>query len=196
LILDAAERVFAERLPDSVGLKEIGHEAGVTHGLVTHYFGTYDALVEATLERRIRRTREGLIPVVVSLLATDADASSLLQAYRDAVRGAASDPATVRLGTWAMMSGRAAATDFFPHREQGLKLFVDALESRSNASREDLEFLVMVSFSLAVTWELGGGALSGALGHKQTPERTAAFARRTAALVSDFLRAREPAAAK
>src|SRR5438128_571426 len=60
-LLDAAERVFADHHPDRVGLKEIAREAGVSHALITHYFGTYAGLVESTLERRIRRLREHVI---------------------------------------------------------------------------------------------------------------------------------------
>src|SRR4051812_23554771 len=67
-ILEAAERVFATHLPDVVGLKDVAREAGVSHALVTHYFGTYAALVEATLERRFDKVRDELIPVIVGLV--------------------------------------------------------------------------------------------------------------------------------
>src|SRR5438270_10047106 len=60
-LLDAAERVFARSQPDQVGLREIALEAGVSHALVTHYFGTYAGLVEATLERRVRALRAELL---------------------------------------------------------------------------------------------------------------------------------------
>src|SRR5438128_1297088 len=60
-ILDAAERVFARFQPDQVGLKEVAREAGVSHALITHYFGTYAGLVEAALERRNRATREAAL---------------------------------------------------------------------------------------------------------------------------------------
>ncbi|HZJ68032.1 MAG TPA: helix-turn-helix domain-containing protein [Kofleriaceae bacterium] len=36
-ILDAADAVFRDHLPDAVGLREIAVAAGVSHGLVTHY---------------------------------------------------------------------------------------------------------------------------------------------------------------
>ena len=50
-LLAAAERVFGRAQPDEVGLKEVAREAGVSHALVTHYFGTYAGLIEAALER-------------------------------------------------------------------------------------------------------------------------------------------------
>src|SRR5512146_84748 len=56
-LLDAAERVFAAHHPDQVGLKDVAREAGVSHALITHYFGTYAGLIEAALERRVRALR-------------------------------------------------------------------------------------------------------------------------------------------
>lgn len=191
LILDAAERVFAKHLPDVVGLKDVAREAGVSHALVTHYFGTYASLVEATLERRFERLREELLPVMLGLVASEADAKTMLAAYRNAIQRAASDPATLRLLIWAMLSGRVAADDFFTHRMQGLKLLADALERRSAAPREDLEFLLVVSFALAAIWTAGGRAFAGALGHKPTSEIGDAFERRTGAMIERFLRVAE-----
>src|SRR5437868_5365518 len=57
-ILDAAERLFARHQPEDVGLKAIGREAGVSHALITHYFGTYVGLCEAVLQRRLVGVRE------------------------------------------------------------------------------------------------------------------------------------------
>src|SRR5512146_3346240 len=57
-LLDAAERLFAKDRPDDVGLKDIAREAGTSHALITHYFGTYAGLVEAVLQRRLQRLRE------------------------------------------------------------------------------------------------------------------------------------------
>src|SRR5688572_19750000 len=54
-LLDAAERLLSERGPDAVGLRDVAREADVSHGLITHYFGTYEGLVEAVFERRIAR---------------------------------------------------------------------------------------------------------------------------------------------
>ncbi|MBX3216421.1 MAG: TetR/AcrR family transcriptional regulator [Labilithrix sp.] len=191
LILAAAERVFATQLPDVVGLKDVAREAGVSHALVTHYFGTYAALVEATLERRVHQLRDKLVPIVIGLVSEDADPKALLGAHRRAIAEAAADPATVRLVTWALLSGRVAADDFFPHRMQGLRLLADALEGRSTAPREDLEFVLMASFALTVMWTFGHRAFAGALGRKATPDLDEAFDRRIDAMLEAFLRSRE-----
>lgn len=195
LILDAADRVFAKKLPDTVGLKDVAREAGVSHALVTHYFGTYDGLVEATLERRFHQMRDVLLPRMIRLLAENADASALLAAHRREVASAVGDPAMVRLGIWAALSGRAEASDFFPHRMQGLKLIADALAARSKAKRDDLEIALVTSFALAVVWKTAGRAIAGAMGKRPSKELDAWFEERTADMLDAFLdrSARRPA---
>lgn len=187
LILDAADRVFARRLPDTAGLKDVAREAGVSHALVTHYFGTYDGLVEATLERRFHEMRDALLPRMIRLLAENADANALLAAHRREVAAAVSDPAMMRLGIWAALSGRAEAADFFPHRMQGLKLIADALEGRSKAKREDLEIALIASFALSVVWKTAGRAIAGSMGKRASKELDAWFEERTADMLDAFL---------
>lgn len=187
LILDAADKVFATKLPDVAGLKDVAKAAGVTHGLITHYFGTYDALVEATLERRFHKLRAHLLPTMVRLVGEEADARKMLDAHRRAVTEAVSDPAMVRLGIWAAMSGRASAADFFPHRMQGLKLLADALESRSKARREDIEVALVTSFALAVVWKAAAPAIAGAMGKTPSKGLDAWFEARTADMLDAYL---------
>jgi AcrR family transcriptional regulator len=187
-ILDAADRVFARHLPDAVGLKDIGKEAGVSHALVTHYFGTYAGLVEAALERRFARLRESLVRQLFVVLDATAGASEMLAIYRAAITRDAADPVTVRLAAWAMMSGRTAKADFFAHRVQGLRLLADALESRSDVPREDLEFCLVASFALSVVWTVGGPALAGALGKTKSKGNDPAFEGRVTRMIDAYLR--------
>jgi TetR/AcrR family transcriptional regulator, repressor for neighboring sulfatase len=187
LILDAADRVFATKLPDVAGLKDVAKAAGVTHGLVTHYFGTYDALVEATLERRFHKLRAHLLPTMVRLVGEEADARKMLDAHRRAVTEVVSDPAMVRLGIWAVLSGRANAGDFFPHRMQGLKLLADALAARSKARREDIEVALVTTFALAVVWKAAAPAIAGAMGKTPSKGLDAWFEARTADMLDAYL---------
>jgi TetR/AcrR family transcriptional regulator, repressor for neighboring sulfatase len=188
LILSAAERVFAKHLPDVVGLKDVAREAGVSHALITQYFGTYDALVEATLEKRFHALRDGLLPTIIQMIATEADVTSMLAVHRRAIREAASDPTTIRLATWALLSRRVEADDFFPHRMQGLKLLADALESRSKAPREDLEFVLIASFALGAVWTFAKRAFAGALGRRPSEALDEGFEARSARMIEAFLR--------
>jgi AcrR family transcriptional regulator len=50
-LLDAAITVVANHGLRGLTLRAVAAEAGVSHGLVRHHFGTRDALVEATLSR-------------------------------------------------------------------------------------------------------------------------------------------------
>jgi AcrR family transcriptional regulator len=187
LILDAAERVFGRELPDAVGLKEVAREAGVSHALITHYFGTYESLVEATLERRFVRLRERLFEEVVAAIGHDADVPEILESYRRAIGSAAADATTVRLATWAVMSGRANASGFFSHRIQGLKLLADTLERRPNPPvREDIEFAIVVSFAMAIVGQIGHRALGGAFGHRALDKDE--LESRTATMLDVYLR--------
>ena len=52
IILDTAERLFAERSYASVSLREITAEAGVNLAAVNYHFGSKDALLLAVFQRR------------------------------------------------------------------------------------------------------------------------------------------------
>lgn len=187
LILDAADAVFREHLPDAVGLKEVAKAAGVSHALVTHYFGTYANLVEAALERRFRRLRESLVGHLVGVLEAEGDVGEVLATYRAAIAKNALDPVTMRLATWALMSGRVAQDDFFSHRMRGLQFLADALGERSKVPREDLEFMLIASFAMTVGWTIAGNAISGALGKKKDAAQDAAFESRVASMLDAYL---------
>src|SRR4051812_50014156 len=64
IILDTAERLFAERSYASVSLREITAEAGVNLAAVNYHFGSKDALLLAVFQRRavdLNRERPNLL---------------------------------------------------------------------------------------------------------------------------------------
>ncbi len=63
-ILDAANALFAERGYDDVSIEEIASAAGVTRGLVHHYFGGRKDVYVALLERLAAVREEQLRPPV------------------------------------------------------------------------------------------------------------------------------------
>lgn len=176
--------MFRDHLPDAVGLKDVAKAAGVSHALVTHYFGTYGGLVESALERRFKRLRESMVGNLVSVLEAKGDVGEVLATYRRSIAQNALDPVTLRLATWSLMSGRVAQDDFFSHRMQGLKFLADALEKRADVPREDLEFMLIASFAMTVGWTIAGNAISGALGKKK-PD--VAFESRVAAMLDAYI---------
>src|SRR3954447_1801224 len=63
-ILDAANALFAERAYDDVSVEDVASAAGVTRGLVHHYFGGRRDLYIGLLERLGTRREEDLRPPV------------------------------------------------------------------------------------------------------------------------------------
>ena len=63
-ILDAANALFAERAYDEVSVEDIAGSAGVTRGLVHHYFGGRKDVYIALLERIGAQREEQLPPPV------------------------------------------------------------------------------------------------------------------------------------
>jgi AcrR family transcriptional regulator len=61
-ILDAASALFAERAYDEVSIEDIARAAGVTRGLVHHYFGSRKEVYIALLERLGAQREEHLQP--------------------------------------------------------------------------------------------------------------------------------------
>ena len=61
-ILDAASALFAERAYDEVSIEDIASAAGVTRGLVHHYFGGRNDVYIALLERLGAQREEQLRP--------------------------------------------------------------------------------------------------------------------------------------
>lgn len=171
-ILSAAEGVFARSHPEAVGLKEVASAAGVSHALVTHYFGSYGGLVDAVLEARVVALRQ-------AMLARIADADSLarpgelLAALFDALE----DPVHKRLWMWALATERIAAPDFFPLRRQGMRLVAEQLAAALAAVAgispasilPEVERTVLAGVAAAYGYTVGKQALVGALG--KTPSR-------------------------
>jgi AcrR family transcriptional regulator len=64
-ILRAAVRVFAERGIRDATISEIAKAAGLSHGLIYHYFTSKDALIEALFEQKLEQMREIMSGVLV-----------------------------------------------------------------------------------------------------------------------------------
>ena len=63
-ILDAANALFANRAYDEVSIEDIARAAGVTRGLVHHYFGGRNDVYIGLLERLGAQREEQLPPPV------------------------------------------------------------------------------------------------------------------------------------
>lgn len=189
MILDAARRLLAEHGPDAVGLKAVAREAGVSHALVSHYFGTYDALVEAALQEHMAVTRLQMLQRIGDV-ATAGPAEWIDMCFEQLAH-----PLSGRLVTWAILSGRMDSEDFFPRRDQGMRFVADAIEARVRAelgperapSREDLEFSILLVFSAALGYSVSRNVLWDSLSRTPSAERDRWFREKLATLVTEAL---------
>jgi AcrR family transcriptional regulator len=188
LILDAAERVFADRGPDAAGLKDVARAAGVSHALVSHYFGSFEALVEATLARRVARLRGDLLDDIVAT--GDGNADAIL----DRVAALAEDRVTIRLAGWAFLTGRAQREDFFSAKQRGLRTVVDVIAAKRGAStehaaeaREDVEIAVVSALTLILGFGLAKDAVLSGLGYAPGSAAAARFEAKYRARVKEIV---------
>jgi len=169
-ILDAAERVFARFQPDQVGLKEVAREAGVSHALITHYFGTYAGLIEAALERRIRATREATLARL-----REPDALSRPGELLEGLFRRLQDPVHLRLMRWMLASERPAASHAFALQERGLAVIAEQV-ARALSPEPDpallrsIEITLLTAVSAAYGYALTKHPLAPALGREPSRE--------------------------
>jgi AcrR family transcriptional regulator len=166
-ILEAAMRVFRHHHPDEVGLKEVAREAGVSHALITHYFGSFGGLCDAALELRVVALRELMIARMSLAGGLDRPGDLLATLFE-----ALEDPVHKRLWMWALATERTAANDFFPLRNQGLRLVAERVASsiaattgaEDSAILPEVERTLLVGVAAAYGYTIGRQALVGALG--------------------------------
>lgn len=189
-ILDAALALLAEHGPDAIGLKDVAKEAGVSHALVSHYFGTYDGLVEAAFSDHLTRQR-------IEGLARMAKVPPHPAAWLDIAFDQLAHPLTGRLLIWAMLTGRLEREDFVVLRDRGMAQTVDLLEAYLAANgtttdRDTIERATLIGFCAAMGYSLGRSALWGSLGRRPSLERDLAFRKQ----LSDMLLSGIPGAAR
>lgn len=188
-ILDAAERVFIEFAPDQVGLKEIARETGVSHALITHYFGTYANMIEAALERRVRVLRGRILEQlkVEGALARPTELIAMLFS-------ALEDPVHLRLTRWLLASERPSSAHAFALRDRGLMLIahqvahaMDPQPSRQTVERVELALVTAVA--AAYGYAMGKYALVGAIGREANVELDRHIQQTLSDMLQAYLRA-------
>jgi AcrR family transcriptional regulator len=177
-ILDAAECLMAERGPDAVGIQHVAKAAGVSHPLVIHYFGSYDALVRAVLRRRNQRLGNEVMQRLASS-EHPLDGEGLLNLLLSSL----SDPVHARLLAWAALSGQAEQLALV--KNAGLKRVADVLEAKMVAeaiqrqaaapARARLNQAVLVGTAAVLGFATFRSLLLPGLGLRQGQHGEAAF---------------------
>jgi AcrR family transcriptional regulator len=188
LLLDAAERLFAMTNPDEVGLKDVAREAGVSHALITHYFGTYAGLVQATLERRLAALRE-----TVRVRLQDSGALERPDELLGLLFDALADPVHLRLLKWAAAGEREDSVHAFALQHRGLSVVAQQVAmalrpSPTLAQVHTIEVALVTAVSAAMGYAVSKAALSGAIGRDPSPLLDDAVRRTLAAMLQSYLR--------
>ncbi|MFF0160492.1 TetR/AcrR family transcriptional regulator [Streptomyces sp. NPDC005263] len=162
-ILDAAAELIAQYGPDGVGLRRVAEAVGISHGLVTHYFGTYQALVRAVLQRENERQRER----IRERMRADHGVP-----YADGMTGVLfetlADERYVRLFAWSSLHSEDVGMS-----SEGLSELVDAIEAgirlvlpdTDRPDRDRIEAVVLLALSAAYGFALGKRSWLAGLGH-------------------------------
>jgi AcrR family transcriptional regulator len=185
-LLDAAERVFAHVAPEEAGLKLIAGEAGVSHALITHYFGTYAGLVEATLERRVRALRERMM-VRLRDAGALARPGELLGMLFDALE----DPVHLRLMKWMIANERPGTLAL---QERGIQLIARQVADAIAPAGPPPQMIATIEEALATAvaaafgWAMSKTPIAGAIGRPLTPALRERIQATLAAMVQSYLR--------
>ena len=170
-ILAAAVRTFSKLGPQACGLKDVAQEAGISHALITHYFGTYEALVQAAISEAMREVRDRLINRLISLPRPTPE--TMVQLYFDI----ALEPWYGRLVSWALFHDIDQASVYVKQLVPQMKLMATATENLFSdgadgpVTRDQAEALLVCAWSLVVGYVTGNTFFWHALGRKPGPAR-------------------------
>ena len=175
-ILSAATTMMGTYGPDGVGLESIAKSAGVSHALITHYFGTYSALTREVMKRQNERIRARLLTAMFGKPPTDIDA--WIHAYADAV----SDPLSARMMAWSALFGSDEQRSLVD--QEFLKAITNTLYDNSaqvganyagkeTEARERIMRAVIFSISATLGLSLAAPVLAAGVGLADSAEATA-----------------------
>ena len=166
----ATQELIVERGPERLGLVAIAERAGVSHSLVSHYFGSIDNVLETALTENIEERRRHMIEVLPTLI--DEGPEAFLEHFFELVR----DPLFTRLTVWSVLSGRVQSKDFGPSTMGSGKIFADFLEAHLEKQtgrtipRESLEVVLILTMYTGIGYALAGDALWRGLGRERSEE--------------------------
>ena len=84
-VIEAAERLFAERGLDAVSIRDIIAAAGANLGAINYHFGTKDRLIEAVFERRLVPSAQEQLRALAAVEKAAGDRPPKLEAVLEAI---------------------------------------------------------------------------------------------------------------
>jgi AcrR family transcriptional regulator len=194
-LLDAAERLFRDLPPDQVGLKDIAREADVSHALITHYFGTFDGLVESVFERRTMILRARIVERLATVGITEAD--ELIEILFTTF----DDPVHIRLMTWLIASERRSVVHALALRDRGISMIAATVATAIDPhATPELRYSVELALVTTVAAAFGYAAtklsLASAIGQPTSPTLDRDVRRTLTAMLQAYLKTGEPVTAR
>jgi TetR/AcrR family transcriptional regulator, repressor for neighboring sulfatase len=138
-LVAAARELFAERGPASVSLRDVARRAGVNHGLIHHYIGSRDDLLQLTFATITDRAR-----VVAADAEDPVDALHRLRAI------GGDDDAYARLLGWVLLEG------YDPAQFHGRSAALDVVVAASGVDTRELRILLAMAMIQTLGWKLFG----------------------------------------
>ena len=138
-LLDAAEALFVERGPAAVSLRDVARRASVNHGLIHHYIGSRDDLLELVFTRATERARAAVVD-----LDDPADALDALRSL------SGSSDSYARLLAWALLEGHD------PAQFHGRSAALEAIAQGSGRDTRALRVALAASMVQTLGWKLFG----------------------------------------
>jgi AcrR family transcriptional regulator len=173
-LVAAAMRLFGERGPGAVSLREVAAEAGVNYGLIHQYVGTKDDLLALVMRSSSAQT--------AARFAEDPDAATTMARL---MPGTTASSAYARMLAWALLEGHDAGQ--LLGRSPALRELTDALhrarlrDDAAGRGDDDLDERVRVAAAVALSlgWNLFGSFVrqAAALDELDAGEATARIRR-------------------
>ena len=198
-ILDAAERLFAQRGYEGTSLSDVGRAAGLSRATPGYFFGSKADLLGAVLERCFEEVRQAVREGRDRALASGQPSAVILAAaVSDYIDFVAARPNFVRLIQREALGGRPL--DALPLGLTAGREMMAALTAELGLEDEDPAEVSQMLFSLiALVWfpHLQGNTLSRVMGLDTTSEEFLARRKKhITELFMGWLAARQTAAAR
>jgi AcrR family transcriptional regulator len=153
-ILDAAEALLDRKGPDGFGLAELGRDAGVSFGLIHHYFGGKEGLLRAVLRRTLREMGREVRRIEDTGKFWEQSAPAVVVVFDTYLR----KPGFARLMAWGLLKGLLNVEEVsleVQRDREALDAMVDRLrDGMPGASRIDAAALTTLLTSAVLGFNL------------------------------------------
>jgi AcrR family transcriptional regulator len=153
-ILDAAERLLGDKGPDGFGLAELGRAAGISFGLIHHYFGGKEGLLRSVLGRTLRDMGREIRRLQEDHSFWRRDAPAVQVVFDTFARS----PGFSRLLAWGLLTGLIGSEDVareFRKDRAALEAMLEAFRVEAPAeTRDDVAVITTLLVSAVLGFHL------------------------------------------